>query len=381
MATPRKLDVFFAFFPYGGNGASASEHPDIRGWFAPLLVKIMRDDRVGRVKMQDFNDTPITMTRNDAVATARESGADVLLMIDSDQKPDMYLNDPEHPETVPFWDTAFDFLYEHYEKGPVVIGAPYSGPPPVENCYVFRWRNRESEHANADYRIGQYTREEAVDMSGIQECAALPTGLIMYDMRVFDLTEPKPDTLAEQVTAQFAPRFADGAQSFTAADLENLVQQVVAARREREESWFYYNYTDHLQRKKTGTEDVLATRDIAMIGQMELGYNPVHCAWSSWAGHWKPKCVGKPQLLTQQDVGEKYRHAAVEGRDKNFVQIEVASPIADEIDWSRAERLLGNEASRLLDRRERDANPGREHLPHGDGNGQEPVAIGAIEAQ
>ena len=49
-----------------------------------------------------------------------------------------------------------------------------------------------------------------------------------------------------------------------------------------------------------------------MAGLAKLGYNPVHCAWSSWAGHWKPKCVGKPMPLTARDVADKLTRAITE---------------------------------------------------------------------
>lgn len=295
---PRKLKVLIATFPYGGNGASASEHPDIRNWLIETIPKIKADERVEQVAIATFNDTPITMTRNAAVAMARDEHFDVLLMIDSDQSPDMDVG--HHAGEVPFWDAAFGFLYEHYDRGPVAIGSPYTGPPPNENVYVFRWRNPASNDPSEIHSLEQYTREEAFEMTGIQECAALPTGLIMFDVRLFELTEPEQDG---------------------------------------DDSWFYYEYRDKYQSAKCSTEDVTATRDLAMIGQEILGYNPIHCAWSSWAGHWKPKCVGRPLLLTQDSIGKKYRRAATGRLSSTLKRGVVRSSIVDKIDWSKVARF------------------------------------------
>ena len=118
---PRKLKVLVTSFPYGGNGAVHSEVPDIRHWAVQTLSKAAQDPRIESILMQDFSDTPITMTRNEAVVYARENGVDVLVMIDSDTKPDSQLG--RDPNAVPFFEAAFDAIYEHYEKGPLVIGA------------------------------------------------------------------------------------------------------------------------------------------------------------------------------------------------------------------------------------------------------------------
>ncbi len=273
---PRKLAVAFAFFPYGGNGGFQSEHPCIRKWFARTLMSARHDTRISDVFEFDISDTPITMTRNQAVLEARKIGADVLVMVDSDQAPDLYLGEPG---AVPFFESSFDYIYKHWDKGPVVIGSPYCGPPvEVENVYVFRWINDISSTPDDQWRLGAYTRHEAAIMSGIQECAALPTGLIMFDMRAFELTEPK----------------ADG-----------------------DKPWFYYEWKDRYAAEKSSTEDVTATRDMGLIGQEVLGYNPVLCNWSAWAGHHKPKCVGKPLMITATHVGEKLRRASISKIEAN----------------------------------------------------------------
>jgi hypothetical protein len=257
----RKLNVGLVTFSYGGNGGISSEVPDIREWMVPLVAEASRDPRIENIRIWNLADTPITMTRNRAVLQAREFGLDVLVMIDSDMKPDL-------EGSKKFFPSSFDFLYDHYDKGPVVIGAPYCGPPPMECVYVFEWRDMQTGHPNPDFQLKMYERTQAVKMAGIQPCAALPTGLIMYDMRAFEVTEPKT---------------------------------------EEDKPWFYYEFPNKYQAEKASTEDVTMTRDLSLAGTEKLGYNPVFCNWDAWAGHWKPKCVGKPQFIEAKHISKKLK--------------------------------------------------------------------------
>jgi len=261
----QKFSVGFCTFSYGGNGGISSEHPDIREWMLPVTSSLAQDPRVSRIQVWNLSDTPITMTRNRAVLMAREYGIDVLVMVDSDMKPDMYAG---QLDAKPFIESSFNFVVEHYHKGPVVIGAPYCGPPPHENVYVFRWQAHQSDNANPDFKLEMYDRDTAAKLGGIQECAALPTGLIMYDMRAFGVTEPQTDA---------------------------------------DKPWFYYEYPNKYQAEKSSTEDVTMTRDLSLAGTQKLGYNPVFCNWDAWAGHWKPKCVGKPQIIQAVDISAKLK--------------------------------------------------------------------------
>jgi predicted O-methyltransferase YrrM len=204
-------------------------------------------------------------------------------MVDSDMHPDMYNG---QPDARPFFQTSFDFLVNHYPKGPCAIGAPYCGPPPHECVYVFQWSNMRSHASHADFQLKMYERHEAAKMSGIQECAALPTGLIMYDMRAFELTEPKKDT---------------------------------------DKPWFYYEWKDIYHSDKASTEDVTQTRDLSLAGVQAWGYNPVYCNWDAWAGHWKPLCVGKPLMIDAKNVSDKLKRAAELGVEQNVKLVNVGS--------------------------------------------------------
>lgn len=277
----QKFSIGFCTFSYGGNGGISSEVPDIREWMLPAVSALSQDSRVSQIQVWNLSDTPITMTRNRAVLMAREYKVDVLVMVDSDMKPDLYTG---QPGVKPFLQSSFDYLVEHYHKGPVVIGAPYCGPPPHENVYVFRWQAMQSHNANPDFKLEMYDRDTGAKMSGIQECAALPTGLIMYDMRAFEVTEPKD---------------------------------------RNDNPWFYYEYPDKYQAEKASTEDVTMTRDLSLAGTQKLGYNPVLCNWDAWAGHWKPKCVGKPQVIQAVDVSDKLKQCWTANYDAGVKVIDV----------------------------------------------------------
>src|SRR5262249_2426190 len=148
-----------------------------------------------------------------------------------------------------FWDTTLEFMLAH--NGPCVVAAPYCGPAPHENVYVFRWASFQTGHPNPDNRLEAYTREEAAGLKSIQRAAALPTGLIMIDMRAIEAIKPP---------------------------------------------YFYYEWKTQEEMQKASTEDVTFTRDLAFAGI------PIYCNWGAWAGHWKMKCVGKPHIIGPDDV-------------------------------------------------------------------------------
>lgn len=283
---PRRLKVGFGFMPYGGNGNTSSEHPDIRNWLIPTIVQAKSDPRIDPdILYKDLADTPLTMVRNDIVGWAQENGVDVLVMVDSDNTPDIMLG--LDPSAKPFFETSFDFLYNHYERGPVVIGAPYCGPPMqpdgsgTENVYVFLWRNFNSIQPTDRMALRQFEREEAAMRAGIEPVAALPTGCIMIDMRAFDLI-PHP---------------------YFEYEYENEGPECQTCGCKKPGP----------RRQKASTEDVVTTRNISLNGCLKLGYNPVLCNWDAWAGHWKPRCVGKPVILTADRVGSALKHAVESG--------------------------------------------------------------------
>ena len=239
--------VMVAYFP-GGNVL----HPDVCDWLAETLVKMREDPRIGKgnVRLWRKADTPIDMVRNQALLAAEQWGADYVLMVDNDVSPDLAGEEP-------FWETSWEFAMTH--AGPCVIAAPYNGPPPFEMCYAFRMVNRESHHPNPDFQIEAFPRGEAARLRDIVPAAALPTGLMLIDMRAVKLL-PHPR--------------------------------------------FYYEWRDdgprcqrcHCQRPgpraaKASTEDVTFSRDLFMAGV------PLYANFKSYCGHWKAKLVGRPQEI------------------------------------------------------------------------------------
>lgn len=300
------LDVYVGFPSYGGNGGIASEVPDIRNWWAETLLKMKSDPRVGTVTAETISDTPVTMVRNRFVANARKAGAHLLLMVDSDQNPLIWQNDPEKKQK-PFWDVAFDEIYQHYGKGPLVIGAPYCGPPGADELvYVFYWENDGNHGGDRKIKLEMYPRAIAAQMRGVQEVGALPTGLILYDLRAFDLIEPSP-LPREQVIDDL---------------LEGKITKVQALAA-LEPGWFKYEWRSNQATEKASTEDVQNTRDISLAGMDKLGYNPLRCAWDCWVGHWKPWCVGKPDYYGVRDIAATFRRSVLEDRDKQVEAVDL----------------------------------------------------------
>lgn len=285
-----KLDVLICHPSYGGNGGISSEHPNIREWAVETILKMKADPRIGNIYTETKADTPITAVRNSFVKLAQQLGVHLLLMVDSDQNPQRHAGEPWYK---PFWDVAFDEIYQHYQAGPLVIGAPYCGPPPVENVYVFQFEaNMTGLGDESVVRLEQYTRSQAATMTGIQECAALPTGMILFDMRIFDLV--RPSCLPRRKVLE-----ALQAGQITLAQAEHMLI----------EGWFYYEWKDGFAAEKASTEDVSSTRDMGMIASQKLGYNPLRCAWDSWIGHHKPWCCGKPGRYTVENIGSTFRAA------------------------------------------------------------------------
>lgn len=258
---PEPVSVMIARFP-GGN----MEHSDTTDWLIPTVLTIKSDSRIKDVLNWKIADTPICMGRNHAIILAQEKKVDFLCMIDSDMKPDAYhVRNTSRialdPQAKLFWDSSFDFIYEQRFKhdAPCMVAVPYCGPPPHENIYVFHWENKESGvPIDQDMSLEQYSRRHASEMHGIVECGALPTGLILIDM----------------LTLKDAP------QPLT-----------------------YYEWTDKSEIRKASTEDVTFTRDTCLRGYR------MFCNWDAWAGHWKPKCVGKPVPMESQQIGQHLREA------------------------------------------------------------------------
>lgn len=253
--TDSTVSIMLARFPQGHK-----DEPEGTDWLMRRALEWYEDERIDAVFLWREDSTPITMLRNAAIEAAKECGADFLLMLDNDMGPDCELEAGD-PSAKPFWKTSFDFALQQRALGsPCVIAAPYGGPPPIENIYVFQWSSDESTCPDrlGNFSLAQYGREQAAGMKGIVEAAALATGLILIDMQGMKYLEPP---------------------------------------------YFYYEYPDSRESKKASTEDVTYTRDMSLIGVKQF------CNWDAWAGHWKWKKVRKPQPIGSGWVRDKILNA------------------------------------------------------------------------
>lgn len=267
-----KATVMLATFPFG-----STECLEVRNWLIKTHKRIEADDRVAHLYTMDVDDTPITMSRNRVLKTCLDQGIDFCLMVDSDMNPDAYLG-RGFADVKPFWDSSFEFMLEH--EGPCVVAAPYCGPPPIENVYVFRWANFQSGHPNPDYRLEPYGREEATLRMGMERVGALPTGVCLIDMRGVKRLEPP---------------------------------------------WFDYEYTDKYRTQKASTEDVFFTRNLDLAGV------PQYVNWDAWAEHVKRKRVGRPTMITSDVIKEQFRDALLRGHQSGERIIDVMGPVRDPI--------------------------------------------------
>lgn len=249
------------------------EHPESAGYVMGLMETLHNDDQISKIVPWRLSDTPITMSRNRCIKEALNLNVDYVLMIDADMSPDC------EPGAPPFWETAWEFMMErrrqestHAELAeidkaydtpdmkvpPATIAAPYCGPPPVENVYVFKWASKSTGDADPSFKLEMFDRDHAAHKTGIEEVAALPTGLILYDTRVFKQLPPP---------------------------------------------WFEYEWTDQYRTHKASTEDVFQTRNASIMGL------PQYVTWDCWAGHVKTKLVCKPQPLTIKQMQKVYADA------------------------------------------------------------------------
>ena len=230
-----------------------------------------------------LKDTPIDMVRNLAVMKAKKMKADYLVMVDNDIEPDYQCGRSGNttdfnPEAKQFLASSIAFL-EKLDR-PAIIAAPYCGPPPESPVYVFDWEWTGDVEGDGDFKgkLAMIPRNDAAHRVGIQQVAAIPTGLVLIDMRVFE-TLPAP--------------------------------------------WFYYETATKEWTKKASTEDVTFSRDAAICGI------PVYCNWDAWCRHWKSIGVGKPLRASVDIVHPKIQKIVAEG----FQRGDRYSAVSTEPEW------------------------------------------------
>ncbi len=251
---PEKVSLLVAVPTYDGRLSA-----DVMTYCAGLANTAMDAcPRLAGVAVTTESGYPTDRVRNLILSKALASGFDFVLMIDDDMKPDVGLG--QDPDAVAFLPAALNFAVAH--DGPCFVGAPYTSAPPFQRVLVMRWAERVPDQADGTgLELRSYTREEAAGMAGVGRVAALPTGMLLIDMRAVK-SHPRP--------------------------------------------WFSYEFEDEGHTKLASTEDVVFTRDADWLGV------PQYCAWSSWAGHHKRYTTCRPRTVPL-DAVPKAIHKAYAG--------------------------------------------------------------------
>jgi hypothetical protein len=211
---------------------------ELASYLSGLTSRLQDHSRVGTVAVAVEVGYPADRVRNAICAKATNSGFDYVLMIDDDMHPDC------EPGAPPFLPSALDFVLAH--DGPCFVGAPYCAAPPHQRVLVMDWAEQYPDHPGGlGMEMRSLTRHEAAAKTGFGRAAALPTGMLLIDLRA--------------VKARPGP-------------------------------WFYYEFADEQHCKLASTEDITFTRDSDWLGV------PQYAAWDSWAGHVKTITVGKPRV-------------------------------------------------------------------------------------
>lgn len=241
---PEKVKIMVTVLTYAKQVGA-----DVFSWCVNLASRAKEHPRVGEIVFSYTAGYPTDRCRNAAAAEATNGGYHLLLQADDDMHPDVMAKDD--PDAKPFFATTLDFMLAH--DGPCMVGAPYMSAPPRQQVLVMRNRLTAPDHLNGcGHRIDKYTIEEAVEMRGIQRCAALPTGLLMTDTRAFRVIHPP---------------------------------------------WFSYEFEDPpWNTKLASTEDVVFTRNATWM------HLPCYANWDAWAGHCKSWLTTKPRLCPVDEV-------------------------------------------------------------------------------
>jgi hypothetical protein len=244
-----KAKLMIARFP-----GSNQEDPESTDLYVDLVRRAEKDPRISETLLWKMSDTPITMSRNRCLKEAALLGVDYVIMLDAD----MGMEAGEKP----FYETAMNFLFGR--SAPALVAAPYCGPAPNSCVYVFTWRNLENPgmRCNDDFQLRMFEREEVYNRKGIEPVAALPTGLMLIDMRLITgFTNPKTNK-----HVQLPP------------------------------PWFKYEWTDKFETDKSSTEDVYFSRNASLIGCENF------VTWDCWHTHYKRHAVHKPQPINAEFV-------------------------------------------------------------------------------
>jgi predicted O-methyltransferase YrrM len=213
----------------------------------------LRED-LGELVYMPVKRFPTNVARNFAADQLRQIKPDVVFMIDDD----MWVQDG-------CFERMVDFLLNH--QGPAVIGLPYCMGGVQENVCVFEWGSASNPTIDENNLIHSWTqdqthlvvnvgREDAARRTGIERVANLGTGCIAYSGKCFDIIQPP---------------------------------------------WYDYTYN------AKGTE-VLETEECCFHRKLFFAGVPLYVDWDNWAQHHKSNWVGKPAIVTPEQLDNLHKH-------------------------------------------------------------------------
>ena len=248
---PEKVNVLVVVFTYAKQIGA-----DVFAWCTGPAAKMRDHPRVGNLAFSYTVGYPTDRCRNAALVEAKRAGFHYAVFCDDDMAPDCTLG--QEPGAKPFFPTALEFALAH--DGPCLVGAPYCSAPPSQDVLIMKDRVVIPDLPDGlGRKIDKYSRDEAAVMTGIQRAAALPTGLMLVDVRVTDILEPP---------------------------------------------YFEYEYADKPNcTRLASTEDVVFSRNLSWLGC------PNFAAWDCWAGHVKTFTTGKPRLSPIDEIPRAIRAA------------------------------------------------------------------------
>ena len=245
---PEKVNILIARLSYNGY-----ERVEIGTWLAQTEGVLNSHPRVNNLLHAPFQGYPTPCVRNQILVAAQKYGAHFAVMVDDDMIPDCnsahcatkHTRLAQMADQKNFFPHVLDFMLAH--NVPCVVGAPYCAGPPEERVLVTRFREFDENNANGPTEgvgLQGFAREEVYDRTGFEMVSALPTGLMMIDMRALAFLSPP---------------------------------------------WFEYEYETDVHDKLASTEDTVFSRNLCYMDV------PQYCVWDSWAAHVKLKFVGRPR--------------------------------------------------------------------------------------